>query len=546
MDNLCPPCGAPSGVPDGVNKSRSDSTRIRDRPSILKSTSDTVYIRGIARIAGNEELLELLSTVATPLEVDFSTRGENVKSAGISGQVWAKYPTIKHAADTLTKLHNFYFHGVYLSVKFELGLDRRTGKRMIASENFHSTVIRRITRRNTNNKTTVRNNHDYSSKSIVVNNTDYPFPTGLYLTRVIGLCAGLLQPTLRPAALGVATSAPAGTDSADIDLPPESEHKSGLNLSLMNLAVNTTLYNSNSVGNNGAYAKETAEAMAMVDGLERALKHLHLRSTYCPVPDAGPSSSSGSGCSSTSSGGGAGGTAQLQPPVNVYVLGDGVYPLCAALIALHFPHCNWQYHSIDPLLQPIAVSGDDKFTAVSAGIPMRQRFHQFSGLSQDYPIPPLTADLQLPRLSLEEAATTPYEYVPPLSVVIAYHSHAPLEEFWGRLPSESYKLAVTMNCCAEYCILHEPSPAADPAVTPVSETSTATAAEGEEGERPRAVPRQRQVRRKQKAMQARNRPVAVVPLLEYEDFEVYSPRRTIRVYAEACFSSPRTVTDVER
>jgi len=492
-------------------------------------------------MVADDELIGILSCVSSPIEFDLSTRGDHVKSAGISGQVWAKYSSIKLAGETLTKLHNFYFHGAYLSVKFELGVDPSTGKRVIASENFHSTVIRRITQRNSNNKTTVRNKHDYSGKSVVVNNTDYPFPTGLYLTRVISLCASMLFPR---------TEAGADNRPGAIGAGPR------LNSSLMKLAVDTTLYNANSVGNNGTYAKETAEAMAMVDGLERALKHLHIRSTYCP--------SSSSGNNGTNAYADAD-TAVALPPVNVYVLGDGVFPLCAALIALHFPHRNWQYHSIDPLLQPIALSsdGDPGPTAVSvpgSGDGMPERFHQFAGLSQNYLIPVVGGgDVALSAVMKDLSVDGPSapspaaeDYSPPLSVVIACHSHAPLEEFWERLPRGSYKVAVTMNCCAEYCILHEPIPTPAPTessqsprialappvdvetINSTPPTDAAESVEGVVGDEGR--PRIRQQRRRQKALAARNRPVAVVPLLQYEDFEVFSPKRTVRVYAEARFS----------
>ena len=100
-------------------------TRLRDRPQLnaLKTNSDTLYIRGISRNVENTDLHLLLSIVDAPLEVDFSTRGENVKHAGISGQVWAKYASPQLAKKTMLKLHNYYYYGVYLSVKYEFGLD---------------------------------------------------------------------------------------------------------------------------------------------------------------------------------------------------------------------------------------------------------------------------------------------------------------------------------------------------------------------------------------------------------------------------------------
>ena len=65
-----------------------------------------------------------------------------------------------------------------------------------------------------------------------------------------------------------------------------------------------------------------------------------------------------------------------------------------------------------------------------------------------------------------------------LAIVAALHSHAPLAEFWTRLGGR--KIAVTMACCAEYSDLSG---------------------------------------------------VGEFPVLEFDDFEVYSPKRTIRIYA---------------
>ncbi|KAJ1441768.1 hypothetical protein B484DRAFT_97365 [Ochromonadaceae sp. CCMP2298] len=85
------------------------------------------------------------------------------------------------------------------------------------------------------------------------------------------------------------------------------------------------------------------------------------------------------------------------------------------------------------------------------------------------------------KTEAQTEAGTESELAPPppphrLSLVIACHSHAPLQEFWDRLTGA--KIAVTMACCASYCEL------------------------------------------------------SAEPLCEFDDFEVYSPKRRVRIYAE--------------
>lgn len=122
----------------------------------------------------------------------------------------------------------------------------------------------------------------------------------------------------------------------------------------------------------------------------------------------------------------------------VYVLADGQTPLTAAAIALYFPSLRFIY-SIDPLLSSYS-SRLDRITCV----------------------PKLSQEFQVPATST-------------ISIVIACHSHAPLQEFWDRVSTP--KVAVTMPCC-----------------------STAYSA------------------------------LDVSPVDVYDDFEVYSPKRKVYLY----------------
>lgn len=146
--------------------------------------------------------------------------------------------------------------------------------------------------------------------------------------------------------------------------------------------------------------------------------------------------------------------------VTVYVLGDGKRPLSAAALCLHMPS-SWKYVSIDPLLE---VDG------VDLGEEYGDRFRLFPGFSQDFDL----SCTCLPRSSTMDSTSN---QEPPLAIVVALHSHAPLSEFWLRLGGR--KVAVTMECCAQYSELHS---------------------------------------------------AGEVPVMEFEDFEVYSPKRTVKIY----------------
>lgn len=88
-------------------------------------------------------------------------------------------------------------HGVSMHAKFEMGCDA-SGKR-IAVKNCHNTVIRSINYRKgftpPKNETrdmksiiqSAQHTASYSSKSLLLGNFEYPFPTGLYLSRVVQL-----------------------------------------------------------------------------------------------------------------------------------------------------------------------------------------------------------------------------------------------------------------------------------------------------------------------------------------------------------------------
>jgi hypothetical protein len=380
--------------------------RLRDRLVLSEDgeMSDTLFIMGIPRSFSMEKIQNLLTSL-TGGEIDFheySTRNA----------IWVKYDSIELAEDQLRKLNQRVIDGKVISVKYELGIDPITNRPRVPGKT-HNTVLRQIVYSNNSDDSSINRKfcntcssnavndfcqdcnkhfqmhsvsksgsssfsaptHNYSSKSLIIHynssslpnhptvlspaSIEFPFPSGLYLTRVIQL-----------------------TRSIPLSDP------------LLQLVLNT-----NNLIHPSKYPKEISEAMAMVDAVQRALKNTKI--SY---------NKSGSSVPSV-------------PTVRVFVVGDGKTPLCAAALCLHLPN-HFRYYSIDPILEPISLDT----TAGSRSADYVKRFHQFTGFSQDFPL-------------LPDSDST-------LSLVVACHSHAPLQEFWSRLSAP--KIAVTLPCCAHY------------------------------------------------------------------------------------------------
>jgi hypothetical protein len=322
------------------------------------------------------------------------------------------------------------------------------GKRIVA-KNSHNTVIRRINYRKgyTPAKNDARDmksiihsaqlTASYSSKSLLLGNFEYPFPTGLYLSRVVQLtrsipsCDPMLQMITDPC-LGNKYSKEISEIMVRCCYLSDVVHI----YTYIYIVYLCTL----SQHKYSMYIFSTLQAM--VDATDRAVKL---------AMGVEPSTLS---------------------RVTVFAVGDGRRPLSAAAICLNMPS-SWKYVSIDPLLEPHRVKLGD----------YSHRFSLFGGLSQDF-------DLSHTMVHDTATATAPTEEQeqdqdqPPLAIVIALHSHAPLSEFWKRLGGR--KLAVTMACCAEFSELHS---------------------------------------------------AGEVPIMEFEDFEVYSPKRTVKIYSSSSSSS---------
>mmetsp|Transcript_34718 Transcript_34718/g.50972 ORF Transcript_34718/g.50972 Transcript_34718/m.50972 type:complete len:404 (+) Transcript_34718:256-1467(+) len=395
---------------------------------LVAQTSEVLYLTGVPKSLPDDTVREILSASRKPVEVDTSLR----RHPRHGGRVWARYasPADAAAAAEAVRTATASLHGATLGCRFELGLDEASGQRAVSRIN-HNTIIRRIdVRRGSNGVAAPRKRKapitsqdgqsrcasqqctaatsssvmsspelsstaSYSSKSISVGGVEYPFPSGLYLSRLIG--------TLQT-------------------WPHEDE--------LVKMVSDVQ-------GMGNRHAKEMSEAMAVVDAVQRAIKRcLHVQ------------------CES------------LQGCTRVFVVGDGKVPLGAATLALHFPRTRfpqWSFVSIDPLL------GDGVHIEKQRKIRSAHNLTLFSGMSQDY------------NITRDDSVHT--------DIVVACHSHAPLEEFWQRLDrvARTPPIAVVLPCCADFSNL----PSKD-------------------------------------------------LVMAFEDFEVYSPKRTVKIYRRARAQSATT------
>jgi len=101
-------------------------------------------------------------------------------------------------------------------------------------------------------------------------------------------------------------------------------------------------------------------------------------------------------------------------------------------------------------------------------------------MSQDFDLEPFT-NMNTSNDATNDTTTTSTI----INMIISCHSHAPLQEFWDRLHSDHIhikckmkKIAITMACCSNYAELNDD----------------------------------------------------ILPILEFDDFEVYSPKRRVKIY----------------
>merc|ERR1712238_339719 len=365
---------------------------------------------------------------------------------------WAKYESAIDAKLSIEKLQSKIVRGCVLCARLEWGVT--LGGKRITDKTTHTAILRGIQRRRGTPKKKIDNQKTkeskkkkkeqrqkpkekekgdyirtidatYSHKSILIGEIEYPFPSGIYLSKLIQK-------------LSITNNDPLEKKCKDYHQQKQQDED------LLRLLSDVSILGCGSVHR---YVKELSEVFAMVDAVERAIK-LNF------------------GIS----------TGDIQHPVICYCLGDGKYPIGAAALTLFLPisrnRKNWKFIAIDPLLskQDTSKSAASPAKATIATSKMKinatsmfhDRIEVFSGLSQDYYI--------------EKRTNYPSKLSPSLSIIVACHSHAPLEEFWERIPSP--KLCVAMPCCAQFSELPKET-----------------------------------------------------PIFEYDNYEVYSPKHRIKIFA---------------
>eukprot|EP00980_Cylindrotheca_fusiformis_P004826 scaffold1034_cov127-Cylindrotheca_fusiformis.AAC.7 len=381
--------------------------------------SDVLFITGLlCKGRSDDDMWNFLSTVETTF---IETEQETNAPGG--GKVWARCDSIDAAKKAQALLHQQSYKGCTIMCRFELGFDPVSGKRRVSRNSIHTTCIRRVQQRrgdgNNKNREIVSEpiSVNYSYKSLSIGELEYPFPSGMYLSRLISLVQKWPNRMNDPLVELVANNY----------LPPGNKSK---------------MARSGGVFGN-RYAKEITESMAMVDAVERAMKLCLGRSTLS-------FSNNEDLC------------------VRVYCVGDGKYPVTAATMALNYPHPGWEFISIDPLLQPLNINADP-------GNYQHHQLIQVAGKSEDYQLPPLPTPSQ-------PGDDGDVQYV---DIVVACHSHAPLQEFWDRILKRNANsigscraIAIAMACCANYSDLNQS------------------------------------------------------PTFEFDDYEVYSPKRRVIIYSD--------------
>ena len=502
------------GGDDDDSQTLSSKLTARIRPPLRHTTpiegegSRIVYLTGIDKQTTQDELIGLFSCQMTilPIEMDLS----EVSFAKTGGRAWALYKTSDEARRVQSILHQKPFHGCILCCRLELGVTKE-GQRIV-DRSSHTAIVRGIqTRRGTpttqqqrrkKNKTTKATskvqshtaiNNDgsssyyptsqlgpflckeiapnntrgwehlpvtYSHRSISVGTIEYPFPSGLYLTKLIQRLSSFRKRKGDYEDMDQRRHR-SRNDDGDDEIASRRCYGSDADDDgrMLDLLADVRKIGNGSIHK---YSKEISEAMAMADALQRAIKIV-----YGVPPDDLASSMS-------------------FESIRCYCLGDGTYPVSAASIATFVwtldddqrgDNCvcgdgsqidrdnvkfkPWNFVSIDPLLKidefSNGTSGSNRCAdGGKRNVAWFDRIECFRGYSQEYPI----NSERDPKV---------------LSIAIACHSHAPLGEFWGRMPPP--KLCVSMPCCAQY-----------------SEIPDET------------------------------------PVLTYDDFEVYSPKRTIKIF----------------
>lgn len=405
-----------------------------------------VYVRGINRRVVRQEILDHFGAVGDVVSLTWSDGKSEDKSEKRQGYCWVEYPSGGLAQAAVQRLHHSQLCGTVLSVGIEIskeGADITSGfKAAIVSKQIRPlNPVEEYGKKRKREENLPQNSVQYSCTGVVVDGVEYPIPQGLYIFKLLSLSRNC----------SVATG-------KLLDVVLEKLKKFG-----------------------NKHTKELSESMGMVNSVLKigGIKGIN----WNEIDD-----------------------------VVVYVIGDGQVPLTALVMSLFFP-TTWKFVSIDPLMDFDTSTLDTEFssrirvvkamsqhytidlpndhpqtcsacTAPSHSIPLEPSSTNTRDMAVDSSLSSLLSSTAEVPISVT-ATPTSQPPVPastqasfPPTIVIACHSHAPLEEFWARVPAPKY--CVSMPCCGKtWSDLSQPR------------------------------------------------------MLEYDDYEIYSPKRHIVLYETA-------------
>lgn len=409
-------------------------------PLVVVPATRGVYVTGINKRVDRTALLSHFIECGTIAECEFSEHPRK-------GSAWLRFESQESANKAVRTLHHTELLGTVIVVRHEEV--SKSGARIAVSKGSTSlppksiAVLESAYGKGSGAASLPPKSVavTYAGKGLLVGNVEYPIPSGSYLMRLLLQCHSNVIKGRQPL----------------IDALLDARH-----------------------GNH--HAKELSESMAMVNALSVASHRT-------------------------------GADLNHVEGVRVYVLGDGVTPFTAIVMLLFAPP-SWRFISIDPLMNfDPAVLGPDYASRLTCVAALSQDY----ALTEDYPRDPSGpagsagfADdvISVPTLDCiaagavageKASGTMPYDSDPtsaPISrsrgrslrIVVACHSHAPLQEFWGRV--QRPKLAVSLPCCGKTWSLIQDVP----------------------------------------------------PLHSYDDFEVFSPKRRIYLYEQGLsMMAPSTV-----
>ena len=324
----------------------------------------SIFVTGICKRVKLSDIIEHFTSQGEIESVDVCNNNKGI--------CFIMYKTTESAKNAILNLNHTFLFGIVLSVKPYLKKNVETNNEgvSIPRKPMNRDITKEPTRREST-RTAKPVSVVYSNSSLLVNETIYPIPTGVYLMKFIY--------AMREAKSGYAK--------------------------LISLITSQNLF-----GN--SHAKEISESMACVNGFKKILSKKQIN-------------------------------IENYDQMNVYVVGDGVFPLTALIFMLFFQNPNFKkFYSIDPLLCfDLNLLENETLSQKIVIVPTLSQSFKVPDISPS-PINESSSSTGSIPINLSDKRMC-------LNIVIACHSHAPLQEFYSRLPDTYPKCCVSLPCCGK-------------------------------------------------------------------------------------------------